>query len=150
MAQPSPRLCAFWRPFCDGPLIIDVKGSLLQEDGRQREIARGARAHPRQPREAHMGDAGAPPFSLLRRLPSCIAAPAPQRERACVHEDLGLGSLRAGEGWAARVRLADGAGAATDAQERAALICHWSRHHCHFALVRVHACVRPSVRPLHA
>jgi hypothetical protein len=41
----------------------------------------------------------------------------------------------------ARVRPADGAGAATDAQEGAALLRNWSRHHCRFALVRVRVCV---------
>jgi hypothetical protein len=47
----------------------------------------------------------------------------------------------------ARVRPADGAGAATDAQEGAALLRNWSRHHCRFALVRVRvcACVRACV-----
>ena len=53
------------------------------------------------------------------------------------------------EGWrgmGARVRPADGAGAATDAQEGAALLRNWSRHHCRFALVRVRARVSACVR----
>lgn len=46
----------------------------------------------------------------------------------------------------ARVRPSDGAGAATDAQEGAALLRNWSRHHCRFALVRVRARVSACVR----
>ena len=47
------------------------------KDGGQREDARGARAHPRQPREAHLGGAGAPrtsgpPMRVLLRARWCL------------------------------------------------------------------------------